>query len=358
MSSDNLALSELLNAKWLSSLESTIKAQPDAEKYLGKSREKTFPKRELTFAALNHVEGPENVKVVIFGQDPYPREESAIGVAFNDGAITKWSDSYSPSFRNIIKNVLIGRKLATSSTAVADLRRILANESILDPPDWFDSLLSQGVCWLNTSLTFTSTDQTDLKRHLAWWKPVVEKIIEVILEAKAKETDKEKKALVFVLWGGHAQKLAKSVKALNKHGLDVRFIDANHPAANGDAFHAVMSFESVNKHLEELGAKTINWLPTRSGSAPSGKRSAESDAPKAPASPAKAKPAPKAKAASKAAVKDDEDEKPAASSSGRPRRAASNITYQEDSSDGDDGESDDEEEKKTRKPPAKRSKKN
>jgi hypothetical protein len=64
------------------------------------------------------------------GQDPYPREKSAVGVAFNDGAITKWSDPYSPSFRNIIKNVLIGQKLATADTAVADLRKILAKESV------------------------------------------------------------------------------------------------------------------------------------------------------------------------------------------------------------------------------------
>lgn len=98
-------------------------------------------------------------------------------------------------------------------------------------------VLEQGVCWLNTSLTFTSTDQTDLKRHLAWWKPVVEKIIEVILEAKASQIDKEKSALVFVLWGGHAQKLVKSVEKLNgKHKLDIRFVEANHPAANGDAY--------------------------------------------------------------------------------------------------------------------------
>jgi cobalamin biosynthesis Mg chelatase CobN len=203
-------------------------------------------------------------------------------------------------------------------------------------------VLSQGVCWLNTSLTFTSEDQVDLKRHLAWWKPVVEKIIEVILEAKSKETEKEKKA-------------RQRVRYLTCSYLP--FSVAHFHIFR--RFHTVQSFESVNMHLEELEAKPINWLPTRSGSAPSAKRSAESDAPKAAASPTKAKAAPKAKAASKASVKaaaSDEEKPAASSSSGRPKRAGSKITYQDNSSDGADSDDDDEEEKKTRKPPAKRAK--
>lgn len=240
-------------------------------------------------------------------------------------------------------------------------------------------VLSQGVCWLNTSLTFTSTEQTELKRHLAWWKPVVEKIIDVILEAKSQESSKEKKALVFVLWGGHAQKLSKSVEKLNKYGLDIRFIDANHPAANGDAFHAVLSFESVNKHLSELGASPINWMPTRgagTGSATNGKRSASASEPKAaPAaaalatpSPAKPKAAPKrtatskraaaakAKAASSASESDAEEVAPRIATSGRPQRGAVRKVYKEADSDDDADSASDSEDKKARKPAAKRAK--
>ena len=226
-------------------------------------------------------------------------------------------------------------------------------------------MLAQGVCWLNTSLTFTSTDQADLKRHLTFWRPIVEKIIEVIVEAKSKAKEDEHKAVVFVFWGGHAQKLRKPIEAMNKkYNIDIRFVEANHPAANGDAcvqkhrnkfsseispfffhysFHAVLSFESVNKHLEELGAEPIDWLPSRKGA----KRSLGEGTPKA--TPAK-------KAAAKKNNEEKEEEKPAKKTAARPKRAAAAAVAKVESDDQDDESS--EEEKKARKPPAKRAKKN
>jgi uracil DNA glycosylase len=102
------------------------------------------------------------------------------------------------------------------------------------PPEWFNKTEEQGCCWLNTSLTFTSTEQTDLKRHLAFWKPIIEAIFQVMIDSKkelVQSKAKDKAGLVFVMWGGHAQKLKKAIeKMANGSGVQVKFVEAPHPA--------------------------------------------------------------------------------------------------------------------------------
>jgi len=237
------------------------------------TEKKTFPKRELTFAAF-HSLSPKEINVVIVGQDPYPRENSAIGVAFNDGEILKWGDPFSPSFRNIIKNMLIGEDLLEKSSKVEELRKVCRTSKLLDPPDWFNSTILQGVCWLNTSLTFTSTDKEDLTRHVAFWKPCIEAILRILLNAKkelVKSKQNEKASIVFVLWGGYAKKLKPVINKINgasDPALEIAFVEGNHPAV--ETFHNIDSFALVNEHLESMGAPKINWLPKKSGDASDG----------------------------------------------------------------------------------------
>jgi len=100
-----LALEELLSPGWLKVLGPVITAQDpkDLTKFLSKSRSSaTIPSRENTFAALKGRDASD-CNVVILGQDPYPRAESAVGVAFNDGAIKK---VLSPT--NLVKPYCIG----------------------------------------------------------------------------------------------------------------------------------------------------------------------------------------------------------------------------------------------------------
>ena len=151
----DLNLSEILDARWLPYLENTISSLPDAQKYLTSSRRRMFPKLENTFKALE-LTSPEDCTVVIFGQDPYPREESAIGISFCDGAIRRWSDPTCPSLRNIFKNLLIDAGKLNAKSKVEDLRKAMINLKMVPPYQWFFEVAKQGVLWLNTSLTFTS----------------------------------------------------------------------------------------------------------------------------------------------------------------------------------------------------------
>lgn len=63
--------------------------------------ENTIPKKSDIFRAFELID-PENVKVVILGQDPYPNIEHATGVAFSVPDIIK---KLPPSLKNIIKNL-------------------------------------------------------------------------------------------------------------------------------------------------------------------------------------------------------------------------------------------------------------
>ena len=93
---DPLALAELFaggGERWLEVLKPFLERQPDAHQFIGSARGKgVVPVRELTFQALKP-NPPERWKVIAFGQNPYPRVESATGIAMFDNQFNAWSDS-------------------------------------------------------------------------------------------------------------------------------------------------------------------------------------------------------------------------------------------------------------------------
>ncbi|KAH7832209.1 Uracil-DNA glycosylase [Monocercomonoides exilis] len=258
--SKDLHLENILNPTWIPYLRDTIESQPDAESYLTKKRRTMFPDLENTFQALN-LTTPEKCKVVIFGQDPYPRKESAIGISFCDGLIHSWTSPTCPSMRNIFKNLLICEKKLTPTSKVEELRAQMKKLKMVSPYEWFFRTGRQGVLWLNTSLTYTSTQE--LQTHTAFWKPIVKRIIETLFEAKAKvnSTDTELKHITFVLWGGHAQKLEKIINQISsKTGMNPHcsIVKAPHPAV--EAFHTVLSFTNIDSEMKKAGQSCVQWI--------------------------------------------------------------------------------------------------
>ena len=173
---------------------------------IGVNRPWTIPQRHLTFRALR--QDLDRVSVVIFGQDPYPREASATGLAFCDGEVVSWQDTLSPSLRNIIKAACIWKQVAEPKTPVGSLRKTLAHLQVKEQNQWFQDLLDQGVMWLNTALTFSGKEKPALDRHTRFWAPVIEAIVQVILV----HHNQKGQGVVFALWGGNAQKLESMVK--------------------------------------------------------------------------------------------------------------------------------------------------
>ncbi|MFG2291892.1 ADP-ribosyltransferase domain-containing protein [Streptomyces sp. NPDC048603] len=267
---DPLALSGLFQGggePWLPLLKPVIEAQPDAATFVGPGRgPDVVPVRELTFQALKP-NPPHKWKVVVFGQNPYPRPESATGIAMFDNTFHDWKDSQFGrvvSIRCIIKAAAMWKYGIPKKTPIADLRKLLKEQDAVQPPEWFQAMLTQGVLLLNASLTASADGAMGADRHTAFWRPVAERIVEEILRAK-QDAAEEDRGVVFAWWGAHARNLKRVVLRLQKKypGVEVRHIDHPNPAAQGDIFCEGDHFAMVNDALASLGTDAIDWLPAK-----------------------------------------------------------------------------------------------
>ncbi|MGA5869050.1 ADP-ribosyltransferase domain-containing protein [Streptomyces cinereoruber] len=267
---DPLSLAELFTGggePWLPLLGPVIEARPGAADFIGPKRSpEVVPVRELTFQALKP-HPPHKWKVVVFGQNPYPRAESATGIAMFDNTFTDWKDSRFGrvvSIRCIIKAAAMWKYGIAKKTPVADVRALLKKEDTVPPPEWFQSMLAQGVLLLNASLTASADGAVPTDRHTAFWRPVAEQIVEEVLRAK-QEAGEEDRGVVFAWWGAHARSLKRVVQRLEKKypGVEVRHLDHANPAAQGDVFCEGDHFARVNDALAAVGAEPVDWLPAK-----------------------------------------------------------------------------------------------
>jgi uracil DNA glycosylase len=272
---DPLALAELFTGggePWLPLLKPVIEAQPAAPTFIGAGRSpKVVPVRELTFQALKP-NPPHKWKVVVFGQNPYPRPESATGIAMFDNTFHDWADSQFGrvvSIRCIIKAAAMWKYGIPKKTPIADIRALLKNQNTVQPPEWFQAMLTQGVLLLNAALTASGDGAMATDQHTAFWRPVVERLVEEILKAK-QDADEADRGVVFAWWGAHARSLKNVVIRLQRKypSVEVRHIDHPNPAAQGDIFCDNEHFATVNMALQALGQDEIDWLPTRDWNAP------------------------------------------------------------------------------------------
>jgi len=112
-------------------------------------------------------------------------------------------------------------------------------------------------------LVNTNTNAKEhLKRHSEFWRPVIKKIIETLIVSKSeKSVEDKKKSIIFVLWGGYAQKLEKTIKEIQKskgNEIKVEFVKAKHPSV--ESFHEICSFDLIENCQNKLGQTPINWF--------------------------------------------------------------------------------------------------
>ncbi len=148
------------------------------------------------------------VRYVLVGEGPYPREQSATGVCFMDGAVDLlWSDAglakpvnRATSLRNFMKMLMVADGLlqpdATGGDAVAAVaHRALAADStfIRTLPELQRNLHAHGFLLLNAALVFRP--QVAPVKDARAWRP----FLEVVLEALASRQGQPLPTLV--LWG-------------------------------------------------------------------------------------------------------------------------------------------------------------
>ncbi|KAJ9457564.1 Uracil-DNA glycosylase [Diplonema papillatum] len=255
------------SAVWQPALRPAIEKSGRWKAFLGASRDRCIvPVRELTFQALKPVE-PHEWSVVVFGQNPYPKVESATGIAMLNNAFDSWADKAfgtCSSMRCIIKAACMTKYGTPNVFPIASMRKLLHEKNVVSPREWFQAALLQGVLLLNAMLTVNGPSRGE---HAAFWAPVVEQIIDTILREKVRTAGGRKPALVFAWWGAESLRTKKKLAPVLlrwRAAVDIRHVEHANPAAQGDIFCSTPTpFEALNATLKELRCPPIDWLPNK-----------------------------------------------------------------------------------------------
>lgn len=184
-----------------------------------------FPPKELIFNALNYC-SPQEVKVVVLGQDPYHNPNESHGLAFSvqDGV------KIPPSLRNIYKELEL------------DIGKPPQKNGNLE--DW----ARQGVLLLNASLTVVAHQPGSHSK--IGWQMFTGKLIELL--------SANYEGIVFILWGGHAKK-KKSFIAKNKQHQIIESVHPSPLSANRGGFFGTKPFSKTNELLIKFKKTPIKW---------------------------------------------------------------------------------------------------
>ena len=212
---------------WLSFLKNhdlkkqllSIEARLEEEIKLGKI---IFPKREIIFRSLQLVQ-PDEVKVVILGQDPYHNFNQADGLAFSVSNF----QSLPPSLINIF--IEIENDLNIKIEKKGDLAGIA----------------EQGVLLLNSILTVEKNNPGSHK-NVGW-----EKLTDIIISSLSLIGN-----IVFILWGNFAKKKSNLID--NNINL---VINSSHPSpfSAHKGFFGSKPFSKCNNYLISKGKEPIKW---------------------------------------------------------------------------------------------------
>lgn len=186
------------------------------------SNRKVFPPKKEIFSAFNY-KNPEEIKVVIIGQDPYHGDFQANGLSFSVNQGLKLP----PSLKNIIK------ELKSDVDISEPMHGDLSN--------W----ASQGVLLLNTCLTVRAHEP--LSHQNKGWERFTDQIIKILSDSNQN--------IIFLLWG----KKAETKKELIAKNNFVLISQHPSPLSAYRGFFGCKHFSQANKILLSLGKEPINW---------------------------------------------------------------------------------------------------
>jgi uracil-DNA glycosylase len=221
------SLSSLLDPSWQPHLRSEFNkpyfAKLCSSLLTASSRAVIYPPHPLIFNAFT-LTPFDTVSVVILGQDPYHDTNQAEGLAFSVAPPIRPPSSLQNIFKEIKSDLSI-------------------------PPPTHGSLrkwAQQGVLLLNTSLTVTAHQPLSHKGF--GWEQFTDAVIAAI--------NRDKKGVVFLLWGSHAQKKAANINQGKHHVLK-----AAHPSGLSahKGFFGCRHFSQTNAFLKKEGKPEIDW---------------------------------------------------------------------------------------------------
>lgn len=212
----------ITNASWRNLLHQELDSEyiDNIEQFLYSRRElgiRVYPQPLDIFRALN-MTPPEEVRIVVVGQEPYTQEGRSDGLAFSS------PQPPPPSLRNILREANV--EMPTTG----------------DLSYWAE----QGVLLLNNVLT---VDESDMGSHRGkGWEEFTDAIVEKLNEFYG--------PIVFMLWGTDA----KSKKRLITNPRHVVLTAAHpNPFSAQRGFFGCDHFRKANAILKSNGLNPIDW---------------------------------------------------------------------------------------------------
>jgi len=182
-----------------------------------------YPLKKDIFTALDLC-FPQDIQVVILGQDPYHGDGQANGLAFS----VQPAMPIPPSLKNIYKEMQ------------SDIQKPISSDGDLR------YLAKQGVLLINATMTVQAKKPGSHQK--CGWENFTDDIIQSI--------SNNKQHVVFLLWGNFAKSKLHLIDA-SKHLI----LTAAHPspfsAYNG--FFGCRHFSKTNDYLQKTGQDMINW---------------------------------------------------------------------------------------------------
>ena len=211
------ALREEFSKPYMLELEAFLAQELSAGKRI-------LPPRPQWFEALNSTP-LQQVKVVVLGQDPYPTAGHAHGLCF----------SVQPKVKPLPKSLV-------------NIYKELQNDCGIDNFHTGDLLpwAKQGVLLLNTVLT-VEEGQTNAHKGRGW-----ERFTDVVIEC----VNRQRKEVVFLLWGAHAQKKGQMIDTQKHH-----ILQSPHPSPLSAyrGFWGSKPFSQINSYLLKRERVPIVW---------------------------------------------------------------------------------------------------
>lgn len=183
-----------------------------------------YPREQDIFAAFNACSF-DDIRVVIIGQDPYHGKGQANGLCFSVQEGVK----HPPSLANIYKE--LQTDVGTSYPVSGNLLH------------WAE----QGVLLLNATLTVCEGVAGSHQKK--GWEQFTDAVISMI--------SKNKSNVIFLLWGGFAQRKGKKID-ISKHHV----LTSGHPSplsANRGYWFGNKHFSKTDTILEAQGKSRIKW---------------------------------------------------------------------------------------------------
>ena len=194
---------------------------PRIQSAIAEDPRQILPPEDQRFAALT-LTPPENTRVVILGQDPYPTPGHAHGLAFS---VEPDVSPLPRSLKNIFKELEADLGLTRTK---GDLR------------GW----AKQGVLLLNTALS-VPVGAANGHKHLGW-----DRLAHQVLAHTSNHPT------AYVLWGNQAQALAKHIQT-----GDHLILKTPHPSplSARRGFFGSRPFSAINNWLNARGETMIDW---------------------------------------------------------------------------------------------------